>query len=244
MSDLRRKIELWMCAQISAQIPGLLCVPSDADAELQPPYCVCVAEKGDQDGGDATILTELLVIYATSIFDQTAPQRSSDFKNILTATRNPVIGSFHELGMIISGADIMGDLSVEDKETNSRGQVVKLNVGATDMDVVIGAMVNDPLLDSISARRRGYSTFLGNGSLRSFPIPHNLGTDNFGYFTLRDTDPNGRVYAAERDFIVTIVDNNNLTIDLLDLRVPANPDNVAGASTPGYNGMIFTVLAL
>ena len=234
-----------MSAQISAQVPTMPTVPSDDDIGLLPPYTVCVVDEDKQDGGDATTVMELLVIYATSIFDTQAPERSAEFKRILIACRRALTGSFRELGMIVSGADVMGTVTAEDKETNSVGVAVRMRVGATDMELDLDGVVNADLsLDGIGAPRRGYSTKLGDGSLRSFTIQHNLGTSEIAYFTLRDAADGGEVYANVRDYRVTIVDDNTLTIDLLDYRTPANDQNRAGVATPGVDGLIFTVLVL
>ena len=239
MSDhLRRKVEQWICAHLSAQLPGLVCVPSDGDAKLVPPYAVAVAEEDTLAGSDATGLVPVDVIWATSMFDQLAPERAGDFKRILLACSTLVKGSFQSLGLIVHGADVMGTQHIEDPQ--SKGDVVRLMVGATDMEIDFDTVLPPG----------GYRTRLGDGSARSFTVTHDLGTPALAAFLLRDAVDGGRVYVHGRDYTVTIpttgnpaVDDNTLTIALLDLRVPANPQNPAGMATPAADALLFTVLA-
>ena len=73
---------------------------------------------------------------------------------------------------------------------------------------------------------------------------HGLGTPALAFFVLRQFNvPGGIVYVHGRDYTVTIVDDNTLTITLLAPRVPANPLNPAGIATPGADGLLFTVIA-
>ena len=91
----------------------------------------------------------------------------------------------------------------------------------------------------------GYRTLLGDGAARTFTVAHGLGTPDLAAFLLRDASDAGdsRVYVHGRDYTVTIVDDDTLRIDLLGLRVPANPANPAGMATPGVEALLFTVLA-
>lgn len=231
MSDSpRSKVEAWIVAHLTAQIPGLLCVPSDADAQLAPPYVVVVADKDTFDGGDATTIGEVDVIYATSMFDRTAAKRSSDFKKVLLACRGLLTGDFPELGLIVSGADVMGTQDIEDPETRAKGQVVTLSVGATDMDIDLDA--------EIFAEQGGYRTLLGNGVLRQFTVTHNLASSQIAAFLLRDAG-GSRVYVHGRDYLLFFLDANTLRIELLEARVAHG--QAIGAETPAQDGLFLSL---
>lgn len=89
--------------------------------------------------------------------------------------------------------------------------------------------------------RRSYSRTLGDGTARTFPVQHNLGTPALTEFTLCETGGTGRVFVRGRDYRVTIDNDNLLTVTLLAPRVAAAVP--AGIATPAANGLRFTVLA-
>ena len=242
MSDhLRRKVEQWICAHLTAAVPELVCVPSDGDEDLEPPYAVAVAEEDSNPApGEMTSLISVDVIYATSIFDTQALAHSGQFKKIQLALWHLLTGDFRELGLIVHGADVMGSSSVSDRESKSHGDVVTLSVGATDMDIATDDLdLAAGAGGSIS--RRSYYARIGDGTARSFTVRHNLGTDTIAAILLREAGEGGAVFVHGRDYTLAVVDANTLTLTLLEPRTGAVQS--AGIATPGINGLLISILA-
>jgi hypothetical protein len=140
MSDeIKRKVELWLCAEMKHAIPGSRAVPSKGgDAsnpadEPEPPFTfVKVTECDEVD--DCVYQVEVKVARVSHIDETTSPQHSAQvaqFHEVLRGLTR-VRGCYEPLQLVISGIVFTPKKSndeIEDVEEQAHGDVFTMVMG-------------------------------------------------------------------------------------------------------------------
>lgn len=139
MSDIKRKVELWLVAQLTALLPSIKFLPSkggsDSEdaASITPPFCdvdAYEAKRLIQDEPTWQITASL--IYVTMIDDTTPFDHSSAFQRIHDTVQSlpyPIQDQTQQLS--ISGLVITETGHAEDASRQSRGDSIILRIVAT-----------------------------------------------------------------------------------------------------------------
>ncbi len=137
-SEIKRKVELWLCAKLGQAVPGLTFVPakggddSNDAADLIPPYCF--VEAGEMNKvlpGEPTYEGEASVTYVTHIDDTSSTVHSATVRQISDSLAGLDRGFDPAQGLIVHGTDISGTDEVEDAEKQSHGDVITVAIGCT-----------------------------------------------------------------------------------------------------------------
>lgn len=241
MSDhLRRKVEHWLVAHL-CMVPGLVCVPSDGDHGLAPPYAVVSTDEDSVETiQELTSMMTVDVIYATSIHDTPTAAHSEHYRAIQARMQAIRRGDAPELGLIVHGAQAptgeVSGMSLSGEQAHA--DAVSIAVGATDLGTPLSGA---EIVAGFNGAGR-FSGLLGDGAARSFTVVHPLGTGAFSAMILRDAAADGAVHVRGRDYTMTVVDANTVTITLPDA-LAGLVESVPGLPVPAANGLLLTLLA-
>ena len=86
--------------------------------------------------------------------------------------------------------------------------------------------------DQIIVGQQNYTAVFGNGELRSFSFPHNLGTDNLSNITVRENASGGHFLVPGTGYTITLTSANELVLDM-----------VAGQPTPAPHALAIVITA-
>ena len=84
--------------------------------------------------------------------------------------------------------------------------------------------------DQIIVGQQNYTAVFGNGELRSFSFPHNLGTDNISNIAVRQNASGGQLRVLGTDYTITLTSANELVLDI-----------VAGKPTPALHALAIVI---
>ena len=145
MSDeIKRKVEIWLCREMKAAIPGSRAVPSKggddvegAADEPEPPFTfVKVVECNEltPQGADVPGVYQITVKIArvSHIDDTSAPQHSEQVQQFRQALRELRRGLYAPLQIVINGIDFAPNSSneeVQDSEGQAHGDVFTMVMG-------------------------------------------------------------------------------------------------------------------
>ncbi|MEA3208373.1 MAG: hypothetical protein QOE70_1430 [Chthoniobacter sp.] len=147
MSDeIKRKVELWLCREMRAAIPGSRAVPSkggdDGGGEAdqpEPPFtfakvveCNEITPQGAEVPGVYQITVK--VARVSHIDETSAPQHSAQVQQFREALRGLRRGYYEPLQLVINGIDFAPNSSneeISDADQQAHGDVFTLVMGVT-----------------------------------------------------------------------------------------------------------------
>ncbi|MEA3208366.1 MAG: hypothetical protein QOE70_1423 [Chthoniobacter sp.] len=146
MSDeIKRKVELWLCAEMKHAIPGSRAVPSkggdentDADGPEPPFTFVKVVECNEltPQGSDVPGVYQITakVARVSHIDETSAPQHSAQVQQFREALRGLQPGYYEPLQLVINGIDFAPNSSneeIQDTERQALGDVFTMVMGVS-----------------------------------------------------------------------------------------------------------------
>ncbi len=145
MNEVKRKAELFVCAILSAALPGHRFLPAKGGSEpdgqndtagksveVEVPFTVvAVLEAEDMIPGENTWLLTMAATYVTHIDDTVPAEHSKAVRAIQDVLRELPRGYYGAQQMIIHGADVQSITEVEDEKKKSHGDVITFAVGCS-----------------------------------------------------------------------------------------------------------------
>lgn len=117
-----------------------------------------------------------------------------------------------------------------------RTEVLELNGRRVSFSVIVEVARSNFAGEQTVTGERTYSEIIGNGTLTTFPIWHQLGASVLSSLTVRETAANGRFLTQNADFNASVPTGNNR----LDLTFAAPPaTNSLLVSVSAFGSVVF-----